>query len=153
MNTDNLDELQAFITEHIPIAKAMQIQFQSYQNDNLHLSAPLTPNINHHGTAFGGSLYALAAITGWALVSLKLQEQNIAADIVIQHGEINYLAPLNTTIHLNCQALETTAWDKFYATCESHKKGRVTINATANATNTTSPAMIFNGKFVALVKN
>ncbi len=30
------------------------------------LRAPLAPNANHKGTAFGGSLYSLAVLTGWA---------------------------------------------------------------------------------------
>jgi len=36
------------------------------------LSAPLLPNANYKGTAFGGSLFSVAVLTGWAWVSRYL---------------------------------------------------------------------------------
>ena len=50
---------------HIPLAAAMQVSIARIDANALELTAPLDPNANHMGTAFGGALQALATLAGW----------------------------------------------------------------------------------------
>ncbi len=66
-------ELEQTWHEEIPISKAMGIRVADFANDQLVVRAELEPNINVHGTAFAGSLYAIAALCGWGMTWLQLK--------------------------------------------------------------------------------
>ncbi len=53
-------ELQTYLHTHIPLSKAMEVEVVQATPDIIELRAPLAPNINHRGTAFGGSISTLA---------------------------------------------------------------------------------------------
>ena len=86
--------LESFVIEHLPLARAAGICVDDYSGDTLVVSAPLDKNINDKGTAFGGSLYNLCVITAWGMTDLKAKELGLEGDIVVAKGEINYLRPL-----------------------------------------------------------
>src|SRR5699024_8302898 len=65
--TDRTVELERFMCANIPLAAATQMRFVDYGDQRLQISAPLSANGNHHGTAFGGSLYVVALAAGWGL--------------------------------------------------------------------------------------
>jgi thioesterase domain-containing protein len=92
--TDATSQLEQIWHTEIPISAAMQIRIESFRDDVLELHAALAPNVNVHGTAFAGSLYAVAALTGWGLVWLKLKEHRLEGHIVIAEGAIRYERPV-----------------------------------------------------------
>jgi thioesterase domain-containing protein len=59
------------------------------------LRAPLAPNANDKGTAFGGSLFAVAVLAGWAWLARYLAQHSLSADAVIQESTIRYLVPVH----------------------------------------------------------
>lgn len=63
--------LQARLLEEIPLARHMEIRVLCSDRRSLLLSAPLAANSNHKGTAFGGSLYSVAVLAGWGLLTLE----------------------------------------------------------------------------------
>jgi len=78
----------------IPLARAMAMSVSGYDGDSLTLSAPLAPNINDKGCAFGGSLVSLMTLAGWGLVKLALDRQGRDCDIYVQDSDVRYLAPV-----------------------------------------------------------
>lgn len=80
--------------EDIPLAQHIGVQVLAYDGHSLVLGAPLKANSNHKGTAFGGSLYSLAVLAGWALLTLELEARGIAAEIVIQACAVDYRFPV-----------------------------------------------------------
>jgi thioesterase domain-containing protein len=78
----------------IPLARAMALSITAYDRDTLTLSAPLAPNINDKGCAFGGSLTSLMTLAGWSLLKLALDARGIAADIYVKDSTVRYLAPV-----------------------------------------------------------
>ena len=78
----------------IPMARAMAMSVGTYDGDSLTLSAPLAPNINDKGCAFGGSLVSLMTLAGWGLVKLGLDRQGRNCDIYVQDSDVRYLAPV-----------------------------------------------------------
>lgn len=96
-------ELQRTWHREIPISAAMKIEVVEFANDRLVVRAPLAPNINVHGTAFAGSLYAVAALCGWGMTWLQLKSRHIDGNIVIADGHIHYAAPVQQEIVATCQ--------------------------------------------------
>jgi len=98
MNKDQQTESAAALGDEIlaaiPLARAMAMSVSAYYGDSLTLSAPLAPNINDKGCAFGGSLVSLMTLAGWGLVKLALDRQGRACDIYVQDSDVRYLAPV-----------------------------------------------------------
>lgn len=88
------ESLEAFLSANVPLARAANIRVEAYDGATLRARAPLEPNINDKGTAFGGSLYNLCVTTGWGMTSLKCGELDLRGDIVVAKAEIEYLSPL-----------------------------------------------------------
>ena len=72
----------------------MAISVSHYDGDALTLAAPLAPNINDKGCAFGGSLVSLMTLAGWGLVKLGLDRYGRDCDIYVQDSDVRYLAPV-----------------------------------------------------------
>ncbi|HSG91247.1 MAG TPA: YiiD C-terminal domain-containing protein [Pseudomonadales bacterium] len=86
----------------IPLTAAMGLEPLTFDGETLVIGADLAPNVNVHGTAFAGSLYAIAALSGWGLVHLCLQRAGVDGSIVIADGHIRYLKPVAERIEARC---------------------------------------------------
>lgn len=86
--------LQAEILERIPLARAMQLAVPRYTGDEIEMTAPLAPNINDKGCAFGGSMASLLTLAGWGLVELGLRAQDLECDIYVGDSQLRYQEPL-----------------------------------------------------------
>lgn len=91
---DSIESLQTAFHELIPISKAMGVRVISYTGDTLTTTAPLEHNINHQHSAFGGSLFSLAAMSGWGLMQMKLSELLLDCNTVVMDGEVSYQRPV-----------------------------------------------------------
>ena len=78
----------------MPPAQALKLRLTDYDGERLRLCAPLSPNINDKGNAFGGSLASVMTLAAWALMSTKLEEAGCRADVYVQDSTLRYLAPL-----------------------------------------------------------
>lgn len=123
---DLCTSLQTIWHEQIPLSKAMDMQIVSFADNVLTCRAGLGPNVNVHGTAFAGSLYAVQALTGWGMVHLQLQLNELDASIVIANGSIDYATPVAEDIVVQCSfgeheaemgKLKTTGKARFQLAC------------------------------------
>ena len=123
---DLCTSLQTIWHEQIPLSKAMDMQIVSFADNVLTCRASLGPNVNVHGTAFAGSLYAVQALTGWGMVHLQLQLNELDASIVIANGSIDYATPVAEDIVVQCsfgeheaemRKLKTTGKARFQLAC------------------------------------
>ncbi len=96
-------QLQQLITATIPLSEFMQFEISELTESRIRTRAPLQSNIKVHGTAFAGSLYSLAMLTAWAMLTHCLQQQAIDAELVAARAEIKYRKPVSGQI--DCQAL------------------------------------------------
>lgn len=125
-----LDDLTAYLHEHIPITRGLGAAADHYDGTRLRLAAPLGPNLNHRGTAFGGSMSALAVLAGWALVHVKLRERGIGNRLVIQRSTLDFDAPVDGDFTATAVLPAAEDWDRFLRTLERHGRARVKVATT-----------------------
>lgn len=105
--------LQARIHADIPLTRAMGIAVSHLEAGRIRLEAPPEPNVNHQGTAFGGSLAALAMTAGWGLLVARGDAEGLSVDWVIRHGEARFLRPAEGRLAAECEPPGDDAWAAF----------------------------------------
>ena len=133
MTTDNdarahAQQLIEFIRAEIPLAHSMDLQLAGYNIDTLSLIAPLAPNVNDKGCAFGGSLVSVMTLSGWALVELALRRHGANCDVFVAESSVRYLAPLWEDFRSNAQLTEHADWAIFFSTLEARGRARISVD-------------------------
>lgn len=138
--------LQSVLNEEIPISLALGIKVEQLDDHSISLSAPLLNNINHKSTAFGGSLYSIAVLSGWGLIYTILNQHHIHAHIVIQQSEISYINPVNQDFTAHCEIDSQLSIEKMMALYK--RKGISRVSLEARIYNQEQIAVKFKGKYV-----
>ena len=139
-------ETENFLHAQIPLTRAMGIRLESYDATGLVLTAPLAPNHNHLGTAFGGSLATLATLAGYTLLWLELGD--CGSHIVIQESHIRYKSPVRTDLRAHLLRLPAPALEMFRQSYQKNGKARLTLELTIQSES--KICMEFTGTYVAL---
>ncbi len=122
---DILRETTDYLHEQIPLTRAMGAQVAAYKDGELVITAPLALNHNHLGTAFGGSLNALATLAGYALLWLELRDRT--AHIVIRHSRIRFLRPVRSELRASCRAPDDATLHEFRENFAANGKARLEL--------------------------
>ncbi len=147
MNNDLLlQETEAFLHGQIPITRAMGVRVEAADAEKLVLTAPLTLNHNHLGTAFGGSLAAVATLAGYAFLWLELGDR--AAHVVIAESSLSYRRPVTGDIRAVCRRPEEGALAAFKAAYAQKGRGKIELAVTVETVDG-EVAVAFRGVFVA----
>lgn len=142
-------ELERELLGEIPLARAMALTVAGYDGATLALAAPLAPNGNDKGCAFGGSLASLMTLAGWGLVHLALEARGQAADIYVQDSTIHYLAPVWQDFGAVAQAGAGADLDAFCAAFAARGKARIRVHCQVPLPGGASAATL-DAHFVAL---
>jgi thioesterase domain-containing protein len=140
--------VEQYLHEHIPISKQMAISVISINEDGVILSAPLIPNINHRCTVFGGSISAIAILSGWTLVHVNLRLLSITSRVVIQSSNVEYIKPIEKDFQAYCVTPLHQNWERFITTVSKKGKGRIMLNAEIYSDSLLAGR--FQGEYVAL---
>jgi thioesterase domain-containing protein len=140
--------LQGLIAAEIALATHIGVVVDTADDDYLVLRAPLEPNANHQGTAFGGSLYSLAALTGWAWATRYLAVSDIAAYAVIQESSMRFLLPVRGELSAHLRKPAAADVDKFRKMLERAGRGRIQLRVELR--DGTTLAALFEGSFAAM---
>jgi thioesterase domain-containing protein len=143
---DHLFELQNTLYKEIPITRHFNLTVGSYDGHSLRLDAPLAENINHAGTAFGGSLSSLVTLAGWGIVWFILRESQLEGEIVIQDGACNYLLPVTRDFSAYCYKPEASQITRFERMLRSHGRARLELEAVV--LDEDKVAVSFRGRYV-----
>lgn len=122
-----LPDLQALLYREVPLSRQMGVAAESYDGGTLSLTADLEPNINIHGTAFGGSMYSLAALCGWALLRLRLEDLSLQAEIMLGSARIDYRRPVRTKLAARA-ACRGDAFDAFAGRVRNRRRASVEVS-------------------------
>ena len=144
------DYLQKRIAGEFVLAKHIGIVVESADDGAVVLRAPLAPNANYKGTAFGGSLYSVAVLTGWAWVTRYLAAHGLSADAVIQESSVRFLVPVQGELRASVAAPSDAQLEKFRKMLQRAGRGRIRLRVEINY-NQTLPAL-FEGVFAAALR-
>ena len=126
----------------------MQVSVRSVTAEAIVLCAPLSPNINHRETVFGGSASALAILSAWSLVQLRMQDAAVECRLVIQRNRMEYSAPIQGTFCAHSFLVQPDRWELFLKALQ--RKGMARIEVGASLMFAGREAGRFEGEFVAL---
>ncbi len=119
--------LQGIISSEFALARHIGIVVESADDAGVVLCAPLAPNANFKGSAFGGSLFAVAVLTGWAWVTRYLASEGLGADAVIQESTIRYLVPVEGALRATLHAPPAGQIEKFRKMLQRAGRGRIRL--------------------------
>lgn len=125
----NLDarEVEAYLHDRIPLSHALGARVTRLDASGARLDAPLTPNLNHRGTGFGGSLSVLGVLAGWVVVYACLRRADIGAHLVIQRHEVDFTAPAEGALTAFAPAPAPASWAAFLRTLRRRGRARLDV--------------------------
>ena len=127
-HADALAALDAHYQAMPPVA-AMGLVVSGYDGARLRLHAPLERHVNDKGCAFGGSLVSLMTLAGWGLVTLRLEQAGIDADVFVADSEVRYLQPLFADLAAEAELDAGVDWEAALASLRSRGRARVGLVA------------------------
>jgi len=139
-------DLEQYLHEKIPLTVAMSVHVAECTDHGLVLTAPLAPNRNHLGTAFGGSLHTLATLSGYSLLWWLLRTPE--AHIVIRESHIRYDKAVTGELRAVCRAPAAEALAAFRR--DFARKGKARLQLSAVIEQNGEAAVQFTGMFVAI---
>lgn len=142
-------ELQSYLHRHIPITRAMGVEVRESGHDKVVLFAPLSPNINHRDTVFGGSASALAILSAWALLHVRMANAYNTPRLVIQQNTMQYDKPMSGDFFAVCRFDTAPQWDRFITTFARRGRARIALPAVLLCGG--EEVAKFEGRFVALM--
>ncbi|SEN43347.1 thioesterase domain-containing protein, putative [Luteibacter sp. UNCMF331Sha3.1] len=120
----SLADLAGFIRDTIPLARAMDIAIPAFDGERLSMTAPLPPNINDKGCAFGGSLVTLMTLACWALVEARLRGRGDDCDVFVADSTVRYLEPVWDDLRAEATLAPGADWATFFATLDARGRAR-----------------------------
>jgi thioesterase domain-containing protein len=141
-------DVEAYLHRNIPLSAAMGVRVLDGGPDHVVLEAPLHPNVNHHDTAFGGSVTTLAILAGWAHVHLRLEALGFKGHTVIQQSSIDFVAPASASFRATCEGATEAGWNRLSRMLARYGKGRIRVEASVESDG--HPVAYFKGAYVAL---
>lgn len=149
-----LEELERLIVEEMPITEHLEFSLAADEDGRVHASAPLQPNANHMGSAFGGSLSMLATVTGWAMMHQvfedAVEDMKRRVEVMIQESDIEYLRPVYENISVICERPDEDALERFERMMDRWGRARLELKCKIDAAG--ERAVTFMGKYVAMAK-
>jgi thioesterase domain-containing protein len=145
---DSEKRVERYLHQYIPLSAAMGVQVRAATVEHVKLAAPLAPNVNHQDTVFGGSAAALATLSAWTLLHLRLEHARLDAKLVIQRSTIEYERPIPGDFEAVCDFGDDSAWERFRTTFV--RRGRARLTLAAHLVHLASRVASFEGDFVAL---
>lgn len=141
-------ELEHYLSAHIPLSKAMEVEVLQVGTDHVLLGAPLAPNINHRETVFGGSASAVAILAAWSLLHTRLLSEGISTRLVIQRNTMDYELAITDDFRAESALADPADWGHFLRMLRRKGKARIAVNSVLSCKGEIVGRL--QGEFVAL---
>jgi thioesterase domain-containing protein len=140
-------DLLKFLHEQIPLTKSLGLSIVSIDERGALIRAPLAPNLNHLGGAFGGSLSTMMILSGYIWLYHALLKNNHHAHVILFKEESEYLLPVKTDIEVLAFAPSPADWKKCEESFLRKGTGRLILHSEISLPE--GIAARFKGEFVA----
>lgn len=134
----------------MPPVSALRMRIAGYDGECLRVQAPLACHVNDKGCAFGGSMGSLMTLAAWGLVSLRLEQAGIDADVFVADSQVQYLAPLFDDLEAQARLADSESWDAFVATLR--ERGRASTHVVACVLRPGGIAAQCRARYVAIAR-
>jgi len=146
---DNREALQHYLLDCIPLLQHMAVEVDSVDREAVRISAPLEPNSNHIGTAFGGSLHGLGTLACWGFLWVMLRDQTDVS-LVIRDSHMRYQNPATERLTAICEPPNVGLLNQFLRAIQRRNKAAIDLNARVESQGRSCAE--FQGTFVAIRK-
>ena len=143
--------LEAFFHASIPLTAAQGLTVTALSPTTVELRAPLAPNVNDKGCAFGGSIAGLLTLAQWGLVNLKLGEAGLDADVFVADTSLRFLAPVWGELHAEAY-VDGDPWPDFLESLTTIGKARIEVHGEIVGEDGGAPAAKQSARFVAIAR-
>lgn len=145
-------DLQTQLENEIPITKELKFTVQELSLEKAICSLPLSPNINHKGTLFGGSQYSGCALACYSLFLFNVRSlKEVTNNIVVSHAEISYKKPAHDDVRI--EATWRSAEERQHFMESLRRKGKSRVSLTARVIDREDLLLTeFHGDFVVILK-
>lgn len=144
-------ELTEFLRRSIPLLTAVDVQVRVCTPQHVVLEAPLANNLNHHHTAFGGSLALLSVLTGWSLLHVALRDAGIDAALVVQRSQCRFDRPVTGALVSEAR-LPAEHWPAFVDRLRSRGRARIDLHSRVIGADAAADAVIHDATYAALIE-
>jgi thioesterase domain-containing protein len=121
--------LQETLHRELPLTRTMGVRVEEHDGRELVFLADFAPNINIHGTAFGGSLYSICAVVCWGMLHLKYEDEGLHAHSVLGDARISYRLPVRGEIRARCRLPADGSYETFIENLRAGKRSRIELTA------------------------
>lgn len=144
------EEVQDYLHDNIPMTRNMGIEVQSLSTNEVKLRAPISLNVNHMRSAFGGSVDSLFLTAGWTYIRLLTDHFEPLPLIVGSKAQTTYQRPITRDFSARIVIPSKKEVKKFLK--EYEKNGRANISLDAVIEDNGKTYAVFTGDYV-LVKS
>ena len=120
-------ELEKFLYDQIPLTSTLGISVLHADDTYAEVPAPLYPNRNHMGTAFGGSLNAVMVLAGYAWLFQCMASRGHRGHVVLKQSSIQYLLPVTADFTAIAKGPTGHEFEKFLNGFERKGRSRVHV--------------------------
>ena len=142
-----IDRIQTLWREQLPLAAAMQARIARLDSEVLVVSAPLAANVNHMGTAFGGSLQTLGTLTGWAVTVITAGEDSDCS-VIVRNAHARFHRPVTSDLVAECALPDEAATSSFQR--QLARRGRALLRVEVQLPADDGLGVEFRGEFAAV---
>ncbi|HBC57986.1 MAG TPA: hypothetical protein DCZ03_12535 [Gammaproteobacteria bacterium] len=139
------------ILDGIPLAQAMGLTLESYNQQGLTYRVPFELNTNVHQTAFAGSISTLMILTGWALLNIRLREEKLNASVVLAKHQSKFRKPIESEFSAVCLLPSVGNWNAFLEDLYNRRRARLELRVVIDFQG--DCAAEFTGSYVAQMNN
>lgn len=136
----------------IPLLDAMQLSFVKFDELTLTMEAPLAPNINNKGTAFGGSIASICLFGGWAVSTLAFIDNGIGnTEIVVYKNEMTFERPARGLLRVNAW-IEADEFEACLARLKTGDRSRIRLDIHVDLFHDEDRCATMHGLYVVWLK-
>ena len=122
-------QTEEYLLKKIPLSRYMQIRVEECSAQKTVLVAPLTPNVNDKGIAFGGSLAVMAKLAAWAKFYEHHERTKLQGELLVAKAETRFLKPARGELKAICESPVEEEWQKFEEALEKKGRARLTLKS------------------------
>ncbi len=148
----DLEQFEAECRTDIPLLDAMQLSFIEYAERSLTMEAPLAPNINNKGTAFGGSIASICLFGGWAVSTLSFMDNGIDnTEIVVFRNDMTFERPARGLLTVQAR-IEPAEFEAVLARLRAGDGGRIRFDVEVDTFHDDKRCATMSGVYVVWLK-